>query len=499
MNSYWLESTNTKDYSKLDNDIETEVSIVGAGMVGVTLAYLLHQQGIKFVLLEKDKVLSSTTANTTAKITSQHGLFYSYLIQNFGKEFAQKYLYSHENAISSIEYIIKSQNIDCDFEKQDAYVYTCSEEKVQEIVTETEMVKALGFQAEFCNEVDLPFKTLGAIKFPNQAQFHPIKYANGLLEKLPADCIYENSKVVDVKKEGQHYKTYTENGSVKSKYVAITTHYPIIDFPGVYFMKMYQDRSYVVAADIKRDLFQGMYISAEEPVTSFRTAKYGDKRLLLVSGSKHKSGDNNSKLDDNYKNIENYIKMLYSKANILYRWNTQDCITLDKVPYIGEYSKLMPNVFVATGFKKWGMTTSYVAAKIISDKILGVDSVYEDIYSSTRVEPIKNIKEIGNMLKQTAHSLVLNKITPPIIKYEDLKIGTGGVVNYKGMKLGIYKKSEDEVYAVKPYCAHLGCELSWNNLEKTWDCPCHGSRYDYEGNLLNEPSKKNLEKVKIEE
>lgn len=424
MNSYWIESTNIKEYSKLENDIDADVCIVGAGIVGVTLAYLLNKQGLKVVLLEKDKVLCSTTANTTAKITSQHGLFYTYLIDTFGKDFARKYLYSHENAISSIHDIIKLENIDCDFESQDAFVYTCIEENVQKLILETENVKSLGFAAEFCKTTALPFKTYGAVKFPNQAQFHPRKYTISLLNTLPENCIYENSKVYDVKKHGKDYKTYTTSGTVTSCYVAITTHYPIIDFPGLYFLKMYQDRSYVIGVDVKKDLFPGMYISYEEPVTSFRTAIDCDKKILLVGGSDHKSGVNNIELDKNYINLENYTKSLYPKSEVLYRWNTQDCISLDKIPYVGEYSNLMPNVFVATGFKKWGMTSSYVAAQIISDKILGISNIYEDIYSSTRFKPIKNRKELGNMIKQTTHSLVLNKITPPIIEYADLKIGT---------------------------------------------------------------------------
>lgn len=497
MNSYWLESTSASAYPKLEADIQTEVCIVGAGIVGVTLAYLLHKQGIPFVLLEKDTVLSSTTANTTAKVTSQHGLFYTYLIETFGKDFAKNYLYSNENALSSIRNIIQSENISCDIETQDAYVYSCLEENKQKLILEVQNVNSLGFSATFCEEIPLPIKTVGAVKFPNQAQFHPRKYTISLLNLIVQDCIYENSKVYDIKPNGDIYKTFTTSGTVSSKYVAITTHYPIINFPGLYFLKMYQDASYIIGVDVKKELFPGMYISEDEPVTSFRTVPFQNKKLLLVGGSGNKTGSNNIDLDKCYKNLENYIKTLYPKAEILYRWNTQDCISLDKIPYIGEYSNLMPNVFVATGFKKWGMTTSYVAAKIIADAIMQNPNPYAKLYSSTRFHPLKNKEEFGNILSQTSHSLILNRLTPPITKYEDLKINTGGVVDYHGKKLGIYKKSESEIFAVKPYCAHLGCELSWNNLEKTWDCPCHGSRYDYKGNLLNEPSKKGLETIDI--
>lgn len=231
-----------------------------------------------------------------------------------------------------------------------------------------------------------------------------------------------------------------------------------------------------------------MYISSNTPGMSFRTIKDGEKRLLAVGGNGHKTGDNSIELDENYEQLKKYIKIIYPDAKVKYKWSTQDCVSLDKVPYIGEFSKIMKDVYVATGFKKWGMTTSHVAAKIITDKILGNENKYEKIFSSTRFQPLKNHKEFGNMLKQTTYSLIINKIKLPKEKYEEIQNGIGGVVEYNGEKLGIYKDENGKIYAVKPYCTHLGCELSWNNLEKTWDCPCHGSRFSYEGKALNEPA-----------
>lgn len=237
-----------------------------------------------------------------------------------------------------------------------------------------------------------------------------------------------------------------------------------------------------------------MYLLAENPTLSFRPV---DEQFLIVGGFDHKTGANNIDLDSSYKNLENYIRTIYPNANVKYKWATQDCVSLDKVPYIGKFSNVMKNIYVATGFKKWGMTTSHVAANIISDMILGKDNKYSYVYEATRFNPLKNYKEFGNMLKQTVYSLGINKITPPKEKFENLKNGTGGIVEYKGKKLGIYKDDEGNLFAVKPYCAHLGCELSWNNLEKTWDCPCHGSRYTFEGKLITEPSTKDLEKFPL--
>lgn len=499
MKSLWIETTEDISFQSLEKDITTDVCIIGAGITGITTAYLLKEQGISFALLEKDKICSGVTAYTTGKITSQHGLFYSYLLEQFGENTAKGYLKSNEDAINSIQQIVEKEKIDCDFEKQNAIVYTNKHDKLRDIKKEVEVLRKLNFPAKFLENVSLPFNTLGGIEFENQAQFNSRKYCIGLIKKLNQNSIFENSKVIDIEKDKDGYKTICENGRVvKSKYVVIASHYPILNFPGFYFLKMYQDKSYIIAVDTKQEVFDGMYYSADEPVTSFRTAKLNDRRLLLVGGSGHKTGDTSIDITSRYKNLENYIRSLYPKAEVLYKWTTEDCVTLDKIPYIGQFSSLMPNVFVATGFKKWGMSSSLVAAKIISNEIAGVKYKYADIYKATRFGPIKNGNETGNMLKQTGYSLFLNRIKTPILSYDELKVGEGGVVSYKGKKLGIYKKSKDEIIAVKPYCTHLGCELSWNPLEKTWDCPCHGSRFNFEGKLLTEPSKKDLEKVDLE-
>lgn len=501
MNSYWKESVNETNYPSLEKNIETEVCVIGAGIAGILTAYELAEQGKKIVLIDRDRCAMGVTANTTGKITSQHGLFYKYLVDTFGIEEAKSYLDANEEAIKHCKQIIDKNNIDCDFEFQDAYVYTNDEKEVSKIKEEVECVNKLGKDAEYCKETSLPFEVLAAIKFKNQAQFNVKKYLSGLLKVLENKgvSIYENSKVIDVQRKGELYNVVTENGTIETKYVVLTTHYPIINFPGYHFLKMYQDRSYVIAIETNSDLFEGMYISSDSPGLSFRTIKDGDKRLLAVGGSGHKTGDNSVEMDENYEQLEKYINKIYPDAKVKYKWSTQDCVSLDKVPYIGEFSKLMPNVFVATGFKKWGMTTSHVAAKIITDKILDRDNKYEKIFSSLRFNPLKNYKEFGNILKQTTYSLVINKIKLPKESYEELEPGTGGVVEYDGDKLGIYKDENGKLYAIKPYCSHLGCELSWNNLEKTWDCPCHGSRFTFEGKAINEPAVKDIEFYEIEE
>lgn len=428
MKSFWIESVKLekKEFPKLKENENTDVCIIGGGLTGITTAYYLSKAGFKVTLLEKYKICEHVSGNTTGKITSQHDLFYDYLIQSQGKEKAKQYLNANEEAIKSIEEIIKQENIECDFERKDNYVYTLNEDELLKIKKEVEALNSLGFPAKFVQNTDLPFRVLGAIKFPNQAQFNPSKYANGItcvIANSENISIYEHTKVVDLKSDNAIYKVITESGQeVKAKYIVLATHYPIINVPGYYFLKMYQEISYIIAIETKEPLFDGMYINSEMPTLSFRTAKQGDKNLVLIGGMGHKTGERKD-VSNSFSNLEAIAKRYYPDCEIKYRWCTEDCISLDKIPYIGEFSNLMPNVYVGTGYKKWGMTTSNVAANIIKDKILGRNNPYEDVFTSTRLKPIKNRQELGNMLKEVAVSWTVEKIKIPDEKLHDIKKG----------------------------------------------------------------------------
>lgn len=499
MKSYWIDSKKEKEsYKTLNQDIETDICIIGGGITGVSVAYYLNQYKIRNVILEKDKICQRTSGYSTAKITSQHGLFYKYLIDSQGEEFARGYYEANEQAIQNILQIINKENIQCDLERQSSYVFTQKIEDMQKIKDEVEAVKQIGGTANYveAQNIQIPLKALAAIEFPNQAQFNPYKYVSSLAEICEREHtqIYENSKVIDVKDDEKGYIIKLENGSsVKAKYVVIATKYPIINFPGYYFLKMYQSTSNVIVVNPKQELFEGIYINSEDPTISLRTINDKNNKLLVIAGFDHKTG---AKIDlqSGYQYLEKVARSMYPNCEIKYRWNTEDCISLDKIPYIGEFSNIMPNVYVATGYNKWGISTSNIAANIIVDKIMGRENPYEDIFKATRLEPIKNIKEVGNILKESINSLVLNKLEVPKETISQIENGNGKVVEISGKKVGVYKNEEGEIFKVKPICQHLGCELSWNNLDKTWDCPCHGSRYNYKGELIYGPSVKNLEK-----
>lgn len=543
MKSYWIDSVKENiEYKKLEENIKTDICIIGGGLTGVTTAYNLSKYKIKAVLIDKGKIGMQTSGNSTAKITSQHGLIYKYLIDSKGRDFARKYYEANEEAIKNIKNIIDSENIDCEFEYQPSYVFTQKIQDVEKIKDEVEAVNSFGGNAKLVEAHDipinktvgeefvekgneklkisgdniekenlnlerdiikermkqiLPIKAMTGIKFENQAQYNQYKFITALT-KICHDSgvqIYENTKAIDVDTEDndEYYVVTLDNGcKIKTKYLVVATKYPIFNIPGFYFMKMYQSTSYAIAMQTKQRLFEGMYINSEEPTISLKTAKYGDEYLLIVVGFDHKTGAEID-LSNSYKYLEEIAKNLYPDGKIKYRWNTEDCITLDKIPYIGEYSKMWENAFVATGFNKWGVTTSNIAARIITDKILGEKNEYSEIFKSTRLEPVKNIKEVTNMVKESVNSLVFKKLEIPQEEANQIQDGEGKIVEVNGQKIGIYKDKNGQIYKINPVCKHLGCELSWNNLDKTWDCPCHGSRYDYMGNLIYGPSVKDLE------
>lgn len=542
MNSYWISSMqsqksqdlnienlnikkNNKIINPIDNNNKADVCIVGAGLTGLSTAYYLAQNGVKVAVIDKAEIGAKTSGHTTAKITLQHGLIYDYLINTFGFDYAFNYFRANEKAISNIKHIIDSENIDCDFEYKNNYVYTTSQNELTKIHNEIKAVNSLvsgnisnkqndtktiasnaentknnyvqDDYAQFVKDAGLPFKIAGAIETKNQAQFHPTKYMYGLARAIQNNggLIFTNSLANDVQKYGDGYITYANDYTIKSKYIVIASHYPFINFPGFYFSKMYQSTSYVIAIETNKKLPNGMYINTGEPVLSLRTAKHQDgKQLLIISGGDHKTGYSpDSENFYGYKYVEDQAKKHFPDCKILYKWNTRDCITLDKIPYIGEFSLFMPNAYVATGFNKWGMTSSNIAANIIKDEILGHKNLYAPTFDSNRFKPIKNRGEMKNMVKQVFHSFVSNRIKIPDEDLSSIKNDNGGIIRINGTAVGIYKDKNGQIYAVDPTCTHLGCLLTWNNVDKTWDCPCHGSRFDYKGKNLYDPAFKDLE------
>ncbi|MGT2617118.1 NAD(P)/FAD-dependent oxidoreductase, partial [Clostridium perfringens] len=370
MKSVWSESCKFRKREALNKDIKTDVLVIGAGIAGILTAYMLKQKGREVVLIDAAEIASGNTKNTTAKITSQHDLIYSKLIAEFGEEKARQYAKANELAIKKYKEIIEYKRIECDFEEKPAYVYSLNE--VDVLKEEVEAAKNLGIDAEFVQEVNLPFKIKGAVKFNNQAQFNPLKFLRGISNEL---VIYENTRALEIKEN----LVVTSGGNITANNIVVATHYPIMNAPGYYFMKMHQERSYVLALENTSEI-DGMYIDLNKEGYSFRTYN----NLLLLGGISHRTGENEE--GGSYDELRKVVKKLYPKAKEKYYWSAQDCMTIDGIPYIGRYSNETPNIYVATGFNKWGMTSSMVSAMIISDMILEKENDFSEIFSPRRFD-----------------------------------------------------------------------------------------------------------------
>ena len=432
MQSLWETTAQPPSFGQLECDIACDVLIVGGGLAGLLCAYMLKEAGIDYVLTEAGKICSGVTKNTTAKITSQHGLIYDKLIRRFGIEKAKLYLRANEEALQRYRELCKK--IGCHFEEKENIVYsTKSKSKIDK---EIAALKALGYPAESLDSLSLPFpiQIAGAVKFPRQAQFNPLEFASAISRGLR---IYEHTRV----REFIDTTAVTDRGKIFAKRIVIATHYPIINKHGLYFIKMYQHRSYVIALEGAPPI-DGMFVDEAPDGMSFRMYE----NLLFVGGGDHRTG----KQGGGWQVLRDFARKNMPRAVEKYHWATQDCITLDEVPYIGRYSKNTENLYVATGFNKWGMTSSMVAASLLCELLKGKSSPYEAVF-----DPSRSI--LRPKLLLNAGSAVVNILTP-----------------------------------TSPRCPHMGCALKWNPTERTWDCPCHGSRFDADGRLIDGPATGNI-------
>lgn len=432
MKSVWQEAASLPSFPELERDIRTDVLIIGGGIAGILTAYRLKERGIDCVIAEKGRICSGVTGNTTAKITSQHGAIYAKLLKNIGAENARKYLLANENALKQYEKM--SRKIDCDFENKDNFVYSLNDKK--KLTDEILALDRIGFTADFVEDIPLPIKTVGAVRFPKQAQFNVLKFLSAVTKDLK---IFENTFV----KEMVGTNAVTDRGKIFAKKVVAATHFPFINKHGLYSLKLYQHRSYVIALENAGDV-SGMYVDENKKGMSFRN--YGD--LLLLGGGGHRTG----KKGGSWNELRAFAKTYYPEAKEKCFWSAQDCMSLDYVPYIGQYSKNTPDFYVATGFNKWGMTSSMAAAEILADLITNRKNDFADVFSPSR-----------SMLK----------LQLPVNGFESV--------------IGLLTPS-------KKRCPHLGCALKWNEAEHSWDCPCHGSRFSEDGKVLDNPANGNLRK-----
>jgi len=428
--SIWFKNISLPFFPKLVGIKSADVLVIGGGLAGLLTAHMMKTAGASCILLEADRIMGGVSGKTTAKITSQHSLIYNRIEKTYGIDAAGMYLEANEKAIA--KYRTLCRNIDCCFEEKESFVYSTND--TSKLEKEFDTLDRLGFKAEYASCLPLPFKTVGAIKFLHQAQFNPVSFAAHIANSLE---IYEGSLVRDIIGN----TAYTDDGKVTAKAIVVATHFPFINRRGSYFLKLYQSRSYEAALS-GASLCGGMFVDENDKGMTFRDFN----QTLIIGGGAHRPGKSTS----GWSELEAFASRHYPEGEITHRWASQDCMSLDSIPYIGRYSKNTPNLFVATGFNKWGMTSSMAAAMILSDMIQGKRNPYEDVFSPSRTMMHKQ-------LAANAFESTLNLLTPTV-----------------------------------PRCPHMGCALKWNRHEHTWDCPCHGSRFDSDGKVIQNPAIREL-------
>lgn len=488
--SYWMASTPTTDYPTLHQDIKVDVAIVGGGMSGITCAYLLCKEGVKVAIIEADRILQGTTGHTTAKVTSQHGLIYKKIKSKYNQEFAQQYANANEAAIRLIEKISKEHNIDCDFTPQSNYVFALTDQYAQDIKDEVNTASSLGLKASFVDKIPFNFEIKGAVRFDDQAQFHPRKYLLALAKEITAmgGQIYEQTRATGLE-EGKPYTINTRQGNkVAADKVIIASHYPFYNKHGFYFARIYPERSYALGVKVKEKYPGGMYISAEDPSKSLRYQNTENGELIIIGGEHHKAGQSNEEEILHYENLVHFAHETFTVEDIPYRWSTQDCMTMDDVPFIGQFAQNTPNLYVATGYRKWGMTNSTVSGMLLRDLIVHGNSPYEQVYNPSRHAVMASVKKFTKENLKVAMELLKGKLAPLPTETDNIKTGEAKVISANGHRTGAYRDEQGSLHLVNTTCPHMGCEVNWNSAEKTWDCPCHGSRFTYEGEIVEGPA-----------
>ena len=490
--SYWVNSTDQPSYPRLSETIEVDVAVVGAGIAGISTATFLAEEGHDVALLEANQVARQTTGHTTAKVTVAHGLRYDYLLDTFGEKRARLYADANRSALDEMASRVDDQNIDCDFIRASAYTYVPTSKKQEKVKKEVDAAQRLGLDASYVTDVPAPVDATAAIRYDDQAHFHPRKYLLSLLDSFEqrGGQVYEKTRVTGIE-TGSPHRLQTSDGRVAADDVVVATHYPFYKRL-LYSMRTLPGQEHIITVKLNGDPPEDLYYSAGSESHSFRPIPTDDGTMLLVEGRKHPTGLGGDTMELTRK-IESFATSNFSVEEITFRWSAQDYMTMDRVPYIGTISPFSDSVYVVTGFSAWGMTHGTVAGLLLTDLISGRDNDWEELYDPNRVPPIKSMKRVPkagtNMMRQflTGHRHLRDGATAP-----NVEPGEGKVVKIDGETLGLYRDGDGEWQAVSGTCTFDGCTLKWNGAGESWDCPCDGSRFTVDGTVFDGPAQEDL-------
>jgi glycine/D-amino acid oxidase-like deaminating enzyme/nitrite reductase/ring-hydroxylating ferredoxin subunit len=491
VSSYWLESTEREVRPPLERDLDCDVAVIGGGIVGVTAALRLSREGARVALLEARRIGAGATGYTTAKLSSLHGLSYAKLAGSLGEETARIYGEANQAGLEQVARLVAELGIECDFRRRPNFTYAASEQGRTDLRDEVQVAERLGLPASYVEQIDeLPFGTAGAVRFSEQAEFHPLRYLHGLVEAAAeaGAAIHEGMRVVSVA-QGHPCRVTGEGGAtVRAEHVVVATHLPILD-RGLFFARTHPERSYVLLARLRGGVPAGMYLSDESPAHSLRSVPTPEGELLMVGGESHKPGQSDAA--ERFDALERWARERFDVVSIEHRWATQDNMPADGLPFVGRLWPLSSRMLTATGFRKWGLAMGTAAAGILADAIGGRENPWAATFSPLRLHPLAGGPEF---LKENADAglrFLRDRLTERL-DADRLAPGQGGVVGSGLSQRAVYRDDEGELHSLSARCTHLGCIVAFNRAERTWDCPCHGSRFTLEGEVIEGPAVKPL-------
>ncbi|MEK4149642.1 FAD-dependent oxidoreductase [Robertmurraya sp. FSL W8-0741] len=493
--SYWREFE-LPLFNKLTEDQSFDVGIVGGGITGITTGYLLAKEGLRVAIIEAGRILTGTTGHTTAKITAQHNIIYDEFIKHFGQEKAKMYYEANSDALHFIQKMVQTYEIDCDYSDEDAIIYATTTQGQDKINKEHEAYEKLGIKSSILNKIPFEIEIKSALAMHQQGQFHPLKYLHKLVRLFieAGGTIFENTTALDID-DGAKPQIMLRNGKkINCQHIVAASHFPFCDKKGLYFARMYVERAYILGLKTKKSFPGGMYISADSPTRSLRSTPLNGEKLVLVSGEGHKTGQGIDTLQ-HYLNLEEFAEQALGIKEYKYRWSAQDMYTLDKMPFVGPITENQPRVLIATGYRKWGMTNGTAAALLLKDLILNKANPYEELFTPQRFHADPDVKKFISVNADVAKHFVKGKLEFIPKGPDELTNDEGSPVMVDGKRCGAYKDREGKLHIVDTTCTHLGCEVEWNHGERTWDCPCHGSRFSIDGEVLDGPAAKPLMKI----
>jgi glycine/D-amino acid oxidase-like deaminating enzyme/nitrite reductase/ring-hydroxylating ferredoxin subunit len=488
--SVWVSDTPDLAFPPLDGDQQGDVVVVGAGVTGLTVARLLADAGVRVVVIDAGPVCGGATGYTTAKVTALHRLVYKELLDRHGKERTQAYAAANLTAVKKVASLARADNIECDLVNAAAVTYTQRDEHVAAIEAEVEAARRVGVPVERTTATSLPYAVRAAIRLEHQLHFHPRRYCVGLARSVSAQggSVHERTRALDVDTRGPGVSVTTNRGTISADRAVLATHLP---FPnaGGFFARAHPYRSYAVLARPGQPPPEDMYISVEEPTRSLRPTADGH---LIIGGEGHKAGaDRDTRRC--YAALESWAQTHFAVESIDYRWSAQDYCTLDRMPYVGSLTPREDRVLIATGFGKWGLTNGTAAAEILADTILGRENPWAVAFDSTRVAPRASLTAfLGENAGVAWHFLTDRLRGLRVPAAASLRPGEAAIASHDGARSACYRDEAGALHAISPTCTHLGCQVAFNTAERTWDCPCHGSRFDIDGRVIEGPATRDL-------